>query len=111
MKRRRAKRKIASRRKVGATDLSRRSGGRKSAKRKVGAVAPNGPQTPVRLGPIEGNRPYLVSPNGPIDYRIALPPNKRRLSFGDRWDYTPAPEAHSYIKLKPRYELFIHGQF
>ena len=27
----------------------------------VGAVASNGPQTPVRLGPIEGNHPYLGS--------------------------------------------------
>jgi len=34
-----------------------------------------------------------------------------KLNFGDRWDYAPAPEAHSYIKLKPKYQLFIGGKF
>src|SRR5205085_9315164 len=41
----------------------------------------------------------------------ALAPAQRRLRFGDRWDYAPAPEAHSHIKIKPRYELFIGGKF
>ncbi len=43
--------------------------------------------------------------------RIALPPSERRLAFGDRWAYAPAPEAHSYIQLKPRYQHFIGGKF
>ena len=47
----------------------------------------------------------------PLDYRVALPPAQRRLSFGDRWDYAPAPEASNYIKIKPRYQLFIGGKF
>lgn len=33
------------------------------------------------------------------------------LDFGKKWDYAPAPESASYVKLQPRYELFINGQF
>ena len=35
----------------------------------------------------------------------------KRLDFGKKWDYAPAPESTEYIKLKPRYELFIGGKF
>jgi len=45
------------------------------------------------------------------DQRIAVPPGERALSFGDRWDYAPAPESNSYIKLRDRYGLFIGGDF
>ena len=41
----------------------------------------------------------------------ALSPNERRLNFGDRWTYAPAPEQSDYVKVKPRYELFIDGKF
>ncbi|MDQ6938677.1 MAG: aldehyde dehydrogenase family protein [Verrucomicrobiota bacterium] len=40
-----------------------------------------------------------------------MPPNERKLSFGDRWNYAPAPETNSYIQLKKRYSLFIDGKF
>src|SRR2546423_10338066 len=43
--------------------------------------------------------------------RVALPLSERRLSFGDRWSYAPAPESHDYIKLRKRYPLFIGGKF
>ena len=43
--------------------------------------------------------------------RVALPPGKRHLDFGERWSYAPAPEASNYIKLRPRYQLFIGGKF
>jgi aldehyde dehydrogenase (NAD+) len=34
------------------------------------------------------------------------------LNFGNTgWDYAPAPESKSLLKLKPRYELFINGEF
>jgi aldehyde dehydrogenase (NAD+) len=33
------------------------------------------------------------------------------LDFGHAWDYAPAPEAFDYIKLRPRYDLFIGGAF
>src|SRR5919198_1009824 len=45
------------------------------------------------------------------DTRVAVPPGDRSLSFGERWNYAPAPEASDYIKLRPRYELFIGGKF
>lgn len=34
----------------------------------------------------------------------------RRLNFGDKWDYAPAPETVP-VKIEPRYELFIDGKF
>src|SRR5947207_3522077 len=43
--------------------------------------------------------------------RLAVSPGERRLSFGERWSYAPAPEASDYIKLRPRYQLFIGGKF
>src|SRR5205814_3053293 len=93
MKRRRAKRKMARR-------------------KKVGAVHPNRSEPDRRSRAIEVNRPYLVpTRDGPVDRRVATPPGERRLSFGERWSYAPAPEASDYIKLRPRYELFIGGKF
>lgn len=35
----------------------------------------------------------------------------RTLDFGDRWNYAPALEAHSHIRLRDRYQLFIGGKF
>ncbi len=35
---------------------------------------------------------------------------ERRLHFGDAWQYSPAPESPSKVRLEPRYELFIDGQ-
>jgi aldehyde dehydrogenase (NAD+) len=46
-----------------------------------------------------------------VQERVALPVSERRLSFGDRWSYAPAPEASDYIKLQKRYQLFIGGKF
>src|SRR5437763_5173807 len=48
---------------------------------------------------------------GSTDRRVALPARDRHLSFGDRWNYAPAPEASDYIKIQPRYPLFINGKF
>ncbi|MDQ3626073.1 MAG: aldehyde dehydrogenase family protein [Verrucomicrobiota bacterium] len=33
------------------------------------------------------------------------------MTFGDKWSYAPAPEAHDYIQRKKRYQLFINGKF
>ena len=41
----------------------------------------------------------------------ALAPNERRLDFGDRWVYAPAPEQSDYVNIQPRYQLFIDGKF
>ena len=54
----------------------------------------------------------VVRASKALDHRAgALAPSERRLNFGDRWSYAPAPEAHDYIKLQPRYQLFIGGKF
>src|SRR5881392_1598445 len=54
----------------------------------------------------------VLSRNAPaVHGRIALPVRERHLDFGDRWAYAPAPEASNYIKIKPRYQLFIGGKF
>src|SRR3954468_3268840 len=54
----------------------------------------------------------VLSRSAPATHdRVALPLGERRLNFGDRWSYAPAPEANDYIKLQKRYPLFIGGQF
>src|SRR5579884_4463184 len=40
-----------------------------------------------------------------------VPLRERRLTFGGKWDYAPAPEdSRSYV-IAPRHELFINGKF
>src|SRR6478609_6174672 len=34
-----------------------------------------------------------------------------KLKFNAGWEYAPAPESKSHIKLKDRYDLFINGKF
>ena len=54
----------------------------------------------------------VVQANGDVaDERIAVSVRDRRLNFGDKWKYAPAPESSSYIKLESRYPLFINGKF
>jgi len=53
-----------------------------------------------------------VAPEKALDiHRAVLPPNERRLNFGGKWEFAPAPEQSDYIKLKPRYQHFINGKF
>ncbi len=40
----------------------------------------------------------------------AVPSSKRRLQFGGKWAYEPAPETTT-VKIARRYELFIAGEF
>src|ERR1051325_9443564 len=39
-----------------------------------------------------------------------VPLRKRRLRFGEKWDYAAAPES-LLVKIAPRHELFINGRF
>jgi len=39
-----------------------------------------------------------------------VPLKERRLTFGQKWDYAPAPETVP-VTIGPRYELFIGGRF
>ncbi|MEI6568019.1 MAG: aldehyde dehydrogenase family protein, partial [Verrucomicrobiota bacterium] len=43
--------------------------------------------------------------------RSFIPERDRKLNFGDKWAYAPAPESHDYIPVAPRHELFINGAF
>jgi len=43
--------------------------------------------------------------------RPVVPLKERRLRFGDKWEYAPAPETSDYLKIPPRHELFINGKF
>jgi aldehyde dehydrogenase (NAD+) len=43
--------------------------------------------------------------------RSAVPLHERRLTFGDKWDYAPAPEDSKGYAIAPRHELFIDGRF
>src|SRR5258708_11952933 len=40
-----------------------------------------------------------------------VPLKERRLNFGDKWDYAPAPEDSKNYVIAPRHELFIGGKF
>src|SRR5438105_1291985 len=54
----------------------------------------------------------VIKANGtPAAERAVVPLKERRLVFGKKWDYAPAPETSEYIKIAPRYELFINGKF
>jgi aldehyde dehydrogenase (NAD+) len=38
-------------------------------------------------------------------------PADRRLDFGTAWEYSPAPESRDQVTIRPRYNLFIGGEF
>jgi aldehyde dehydrogenase (NAD+) len=40
-----------------------------------------------------------------------VPLKERRLVFGDKWEYAPAPEDSKNYVIAPRHELFINGKF
>ena len=40
-----------------------------------------------------------------------MPLRERKLAFGDKWEYAPAPEEHKHISIAPRHQLFINGRF
>jgi aldehyde dehydrogenase (NAD+) len=56
-------------------------------------------------------RPSARANGAAAPARAVVPLKERRLSFGAKWEYAPAPEAYDYIKLNPRHELFIGGKF
>jgi aldehyde dehydrogenase (NAD+) len=54
------------------------------------------------------SRLELVSANGG---HAVVPLKDRRLNFGAKWDYAPAPEDSKNYAIAPRHELFINGKF
>jgi aldehyde dehydrogenase (NAD+) len=51
-------------------------------------------------------RTIAVTPSQPV-----VPLRERRLNFGQKWDYAPAPEDSKPYSIAPRHELFINGRF
>jgi aldehyde dehydrogenase (NAD+) len=49
-------------------------------------------------------------PLAAVSTAAVVPIKERRLRFGGRWEYAPAPET-APVKIEPRYELFIDGKF
>jgi aldehyde dehydrogenase (NAD+) len=53
----------------------------------------------------------VLEPAPPVRHIQPVAATKdRRLKFGAKWDYAPAPESVP-VKIEPRYELFIDGKF
>jgi aldehyde dehydrogenase (NAD+) len=44
-------------------------------------------------------------------FQAVVPLKERRLNFGEKWDYAPAPEDAKNYVIAPRYDLFIGGKF
>jgi aldehyde dehydrogenase (NAD+) len=40
-----------------------------------------------------------------------VPLKDRKLNFGDKWEFTPAPEDSKNYVIAPQHELFINGKF
>ena len=58
----------------------------------------------------------IVRSNGPAalrksHLRTVVPLRERKLAFGDKWEYAPAPEEYKHIAITPRHQLFINGRF
>ena len=46
-----------------------------------------------------------------VSIHSVVPLNARRLNFGNKWDYAPAPEDSKNYVIAPRHDLFINGKF
>ncbi|MES1181141.1 MAG: aldehyde dehydrogenase family protein, partial [Verrucomicrobiota bacterium] len=58
-------------------------------------------------------KPVKLSPKravATVSHAI-VPLKDRRLNFGNKWDYAPAPEDSKNYVIAPRHELFIGGKF
>ena len=42
---------------------------------------------------------------------VVVPLKERRLNFGNKWEYAPAPEDSKNYVIAPKHELFINGKF
>ncbi len=52
-------------------------------------------------------QPRAVAPTA----HAVVPLSERRLNFGGKWDYAPAPEDSKSYTIAPRHDLFINGKF
>ncbi len=61
--------------------------------------------------PAPSVEPSKPSREPPLTVRSESQRSPRTLDFGDAWTYAPAPEARDHVKIAPRYDLFIGGQW
>ena len=59
----------------------------------------------------KGSLPVTTLRSTAVAARPVVPLKERRLHFGDKWDYAPAPEESKQYVIAPRHELFIGGKF
>src|SRR3977135_2345741 len=57
---------------------------------------------PVKLSP----KRVVASSNHAV-----VPLKDRKLNFGNKWDFAPAPEDSKNYVIAPQHELFINGKF
>src|SRR2546427_31442 len=69
---------------------------------------PNRPRAAAKRAPITS---VAKLDGSPVVRRPVIPLKERRLVFGNKWDYAPAPETFDYIKIPPRHDLFVDGKF
>jgi aldehyde dehydrogenase (NAD+) len=65
---------------------------------------------PVRARKASVSIAHAVVERPQGESRPIVPARDRRLNFGNKWDYAPAPESVP-TKIEARYELFVGGQF
>ena len=74
---------------------------------KSAAKATRPTATPTRLSVSKAKaRAATATPAHPV-----VPLKDRRLNFGSKWDYAPAPEDSKSYVIASRHELFIGGKF
>ena len=61
----------------------------------------------TKLKPVKLPAPRLVA----VSAQPVVPLRERRLNFGSKWNYAPAPEDSKNYVIAPRHELFIGGKF
>jgi len=68
----------------------------------------SGMQTKVKAVSRKGSARRAVAT---LSARPVIPRKDRRLTFGNKWELTPAPEEAKNYSIAPRHELFINGKF
>jgi aldehyde dehydrogenase (NAD+) len=61
----------------------------------------------MKLKPVKLSAKRIVAATN----HSVVPLRERRLNFGEKWNYAPAPEDSKNYVIAPRHELFIGGKF
>ncbi|MEP6662354.1 MAG: betaine-aldehyde dehydrogenase, partial [Verrucomicrobiota bacterium] len=62
-------------------------------------------KTKLKLAKISSKRAVTISAHS------VVPLKDRKLNFGNKWDFAPAPEDSKSYVIAPQHELFINGKF